>query len=232
MMNNATPSMLVAFGAIVRRDLLLALRRKGDIANPLIFALIVISLFPLGLGPEAGALQILAPGLVWVVALLACLLSLDSMFKSDFEDGSLEQLVLSPQPIYVMAMAKVVAHWLVAGLPVALLSPLLGLMLALPNEGYLALVLSLLIGTMGLSLIGAIGAALTVGLRGGGGLLVALLVLPLYVPILIFGVSAVYAAVQGVAFGGYVAMLGGFTMLALILSPFAIAGGLKIHLES
>jgi heme exporter protein B len=187
MMNNATPSMLAAFGAIVRRDLLLALRRKGDIANPLIFALIVISLFPLGLGPEAGALQILAPGLVWVVALLACLLSLDSMFKSDFEDGSLEQLVLSPQPIYVMAMAKVVAHWLVAGLPVALLSPLLGLMLALPNEGYLALVLSLLVGTMGLSLIGAIGAALTVGLRGGGGLLVALLVLPLYVPILIFG---------------------------------------------
>ncbi|MFQ3323332.1 MAG: heme exporter protein B [Pseudomonadales bacterium] len=232
-MNNAVPSMHAAFVAIIRRDLLLALRRKGDIANPLIFALIVISLFPLGLGPEAGALKILAPGLVWVVALLACLLSLDSMFKSDFEDGSLEQLVLSPQPIYLMAMAKVVAHWLVAGLPVALLSPLLGIMLALPSEGYLALMLSLLVGTMGLSLIGGIGAALTVGLRGGGGgLLVALLVLPLYVPILIFGVSTVYAAVQGIAFGGYIAMLGGFTMLALILSPFAIAGGLKIHLES
>jgi heme exporter protein B len=230
-MNSAMPSMMTAFVAIVRRDLLLALRRRGDIANPLIFALIVISLFPLGLGPEAGALQILAPGLVWVVALLACLLSLDSMFKSDFEDGSLEQLILSPQPVYVMAMAKVVAHWLVAGLPVALLSPLLGVMLSLPSDGYLALMLSLLVGTMGLSLIGAIGAALTVGLRGGG-LLVALLVLPLYVPILIFGVSTVYAAVQGIAFGGYIAMLGGFTMLALILSPFAIAGGLKIHLQS
>jgi heme exporter protein B len=153
------------------------------------------------------------------------------MFKSDFEDGSLEQLLLSPQPVYVMAMAKVVAHWLVAGLPVALLSPILGVMLSLPSDGYLALILSLLVGTMGLSLIGAIGAALTVGLRGGG-LLVALLVLPLYVPILIFGVSTVYAAVQGIAFGGYIAMLGGFTMLALILSPFAIAGGLKIHLQS
>ena len=223
--------MMSAFIAIVRRDLLLALRRRGDIANPLIFALIVISLFPLGLGPEAGVLQILAPGLVWVVALLACLLSLDSMFKSDFEDGSLEQLLLSPQPDYIMAMAKVVAYWLVAGLPVALLSPILGVMLSLPSDGYLALMLSLLVGTMGLSLIGAIGAALTVGLRGGG-LLVALLVLPLYVPILIFGVSTVYAAVQGIAFGGYIAMLGGFTMLALILSPFAIAGGLKIHLQS
>ena len=231
MMNSAIPSMLSAFIAIVRRDLLLALRRRGDIANPLIFALIVISLFPLGLGPEAGALEILAPGLVWVVALLACLLSLEGMFKSDFEDGSLEQLVLSPQPIYLMAMAKVVAHWLVAGLPVALLSPLLAVMLSLPSGGYLALMLSLLVGTMGLSLIGAIGAALTVGLRSGG-LLVALLVLPLYVPILIFGVSTVYAAVQGIAFGGYIAMLGGFTMLALILSPFAIAGGLKIHLQS
>jgi heme exporter protein B len=231
MMNNVIPSMLSAFFAIIRRDLLLSLRRKSDVANPLIFALIVVSLFPLGLGPEVGALEILAPGLVWVVALLACLLSLEGMFKSDFEDGSLEQLLLSPQPVYLMAMAKVVAHWLIAGLPVALLSPLLGIMLSLSSDGYLALILSLLVGTMGLSLIGAIGAALTVGLRGGG-LLVALLVLPLYVPILIFGVSTVYAAVQGIAIGGYIAMLGGFTILALILSPLAIAASLKIHLQS
>ncbi len=230
-MVNHVPSPMSAFVAIIRRDLTLALRRKGDIANPLIFALMVISLFPLGIGPEAGALSVLAPGLVWVVALLACLLSLDSMFRSDYDDGSLEQMVLSPQSLYLLSLAKVCAHWLVAGLPIALLSPLLAVMLALPEEAYMALLVSMLVGTMALSLIGAIGSALTVGLRGGG-LLVALLVLPLYVPILIFGVSGVYAAVQGLAYAGYIALLGGVTMLALIMAPLAISGSLKIHIKA
>lgn len=215
---------------LLRRDLLLAYRRRGDIANPLIFALIVVALFPLGLGPERDALSMLAPALVWVVALLACLLSIDMIFRADYEDGALEQIVLSPQPLYMLCLAKVCAHWLVAGLPVAVAGPCLALLLDMQG-GYLALFVSLLIGTLGLSLVGAIGAALTVGLKQSG-LIVALLVLPLYVPILIFGTASVQAAIQGLPYGGQLAILGALSLMALTLAPLAISGGLKIHLEN
>src|SRR5690606_33916128 len=160
------------------------------LVNPLVFFLIVITFIPLGVSPESNTLALLAPGLLWVIALLASLLSLDSLFRSDFEDGTLEQLLVSPQPLAWMVLAKVLAHWLMTGLPLALLAPLLGVMLALPAEGYLPLVLSLLLGSGSLSLIGAIGAALTVALRKGG-LLLSLIVMPLYVPVLIFGSGAV-----------------------------------------
>ncbi|MEH6550898.1 MAG: heme exporter protein CcmB [Pseudomonadales bacterium] len=223
-------SLYRALGGLLRRDLLLAYRHRGDIANPLVFALMVIALFPIGLGPERASLAVLAPGLVWVVALLACLLSVDTMFRADYEDGSLEQILLSPHSPYLLSLTKIFAHWLVAGLPIALLSPLLAMMLSLPAEGYIALFFSLLIGTLSLSLIGAIGAALTVGLKRGG-LLVALLVLPLYIPVLIFGVSTVHAAVQGMAYSGYLAILGALSLFALMLAPLAVSGGLKIHLE-
>jgi heme exporter protein B len=214
---------------LMRRDLLLAYRRRGDIANPLIFALIVTALFPLGLGPERDALALLAPALVWVIALLACLLSIDMVFRADYEDGALEQIVMSPQPLYLLSLVKVTAHWLVAGLPVAVVGPGLALLLDMQG-GYFAMFASLLVGTLGLSLIGGIGAALTVGLKQSG-LLVALLVLPLYVPILIFGTSTVLASIQGLDYSGHLAILGALSMLALILAPLAISGGLRIHLQ-
>jgi len=218
-----------AFFGLLRRDVLLAYRRRGDVANPLVFALIVIALFPLGLGPERDALSMLAPALVWVVALLACLLSIDMVFQADYRDGALEQIVLSPQSLYLMSLAKVLAHWLLAGLPIAVTGPGLALLLDMKG-GYFALFASLLVGTLGMSLVGSIGAALTVGLKQGG-LLVALLVLPLYVPLLIFGTSTVQASLQGLPYGGHLALLGALSLLALILSPLAISGGIRIHLQ-
>ncbi len=218
------------FKALFKRDLTIAYRHRNDIINPLVFALIVISLFPLAIGPEQTKLSALAPGLVWVVALLACMLSTDSLFKSDFDDGSLEQWFLSPQSSYLLVLAKVIAHWVATGVPIAFVAPVLGLMLALPLEACLPLACSLLIGTVALSIIGAVGAALTVGLRRGG-LLVSLLVLPLYVPLLIFGTSLVEAAVQGLPWLAYMAILGAMTLIALVLSPLAIVGALKLHLE-
>jgi len=197
------PSLIKTLSCILQRDLLLAYRHRGELANPLVFFLIVITMVPLGISPSPEILARLAPGMLWVVALLATLLSLDGLFRSDYEDGTLEQLVLTPQPLYFMVLAKIFAHWLVTGLPLTLFAPVLGVMLALPAEGYGPLFLSLFLGTGCLSLIGAIGAALTVAIRKGG-LLLSLIIMPLYLPVLIFGASAVQSAVDN---GPYVCLL-------------------------
>ncbi|GAA0787867.1 heme exporter protein CcmB [Marinobacterium sediminicola] len=217
--------------ATCRREFLLSFRRKSDLVNPLIFFLMVATLFPLGVSPEPGFLAQIAPGVVWVAALLATLLSMDALFRSDYEDGSLEQLLLSPQPLFIVVLAKVVAHWMMTGLALTIMAPLLGLMLFLPSEGMPGLMLSLLLGTPTLSLVGAIGAALTVGLKKGG-VLISLLVLPLYIPVLIFGSSAVQAAVTGLPLGGYLALLGALLALALGLAPLAISAALRISISS
>lgn len=218
------------FVATLRRDLLLSLRRKSELVNPLIFFLMVITLFPLGVSPESDFLAQLAPGVLWVAALLATLLSMDSLFRSDFEDGSLEQLLLSPQPVYVVVLAKVVAHWSLTGLALTLIAPLIAVMLFLPAQGMPGLMLSLLLGTPTLSLFGAIGAALTVGLRRGG-VLISLLVLPLYIPVLIFGSAAVQAAVTSLPLGGYLALLGALLAFGLVLAPLAISAALRISVS-
>lgn len=219
------------FGASLGRELLLGSRHRSELANPLIFFLIVITFVPLGVSPQGAVLAQLAPGLLWVFALLASLLSLDGLFRSDFEDGSLEQLILSPQPLAWLVLAKVLAHWLMTGLPLTLLAPLLGVMLALPGEGYWPLMASLLLGTGSLSLIGAIGAALTVALRKGG-LLLSLIVMPLYVPVLIFGSGAVRNAVDGFPIAAPLAILGAFFCVALVLAPVAAAGALRISVNN
>ncbi|TQV78295.1 heme exporter protein CcmB [Exilibacterium tricleocarpae] len=211
----------------MRRDLTLAYRHRGEIANPLVFFLIVITMVPLSITPEPAVLATLAPGLIWVVALLSTLLSLDSLFRSDFDDGSLEQLLISPQPLYLMVFAKVLAHWLVTGLPLTLMAPLLGVLLSLPEAGYWPLCLSLLLGTGSLSLIGAVGAALTVALRKGG-LLLSLIIMPLYTPVLIFGAGAVRNAIDGFLVGPQLAILGAMLALAIIMGPLAAAGALRI----
>lgn len=225
------PSPPGAFGATLRRDLLLSGRNPGDWVNPLVFFLIAITLIPLGVSPERELLALLAPGLLWVMALLATLLSLDGLFRSDFDDGALEQMLVSPQLLYFTVLAKVLAHWLVTGLPLTLLAPVLGVMLALPADGFVALCVSLLLGTATMSLVGAVGAALTVSLRRGG-LLLSLIVMPLYVPVLIFGASAVSNAALGSAVGGQLAVLGVFSALALMLAPLAAAAALRICVDS
>ncbi|WP_261842389.1 heme exporter protein CcmB [Aliamphritea ceti] len=219
------------FWGVLKRDLLLSFRRKSDLVNPLIFFLMVASLFPLGVSPEPTFLEEVAPGVIWVAALLATLLSLDGLFRSDFEDGTLEQTLLSPQPLFLVVLAKVFAHWMMTGLALTLLSPLLAVMLFLPVEGMWGLMASLLLGTPTLSLIGAIGAALTVGLRKGG-VLISLLVLPLYIPVLIFGTGAAQAAITGLPLSGYLALLGAILVLGLVLAPFAIAAALRISASS
>ncbi|WP_341938781.1 heme exporter protein CcmB [Marinimicrobium sp. C2-29] len=226
--NSSSPG---AFGATLRRDLLLSGRNPGDWVNPLVFFLIAITLIPLGVSPERELLALLAPGLLWVMALLATLLSLDGLFRSDFDDGALEQMLVSPQLLYFTVLAKVLAHWLVTGLPLTLLAPVLGVMLALPADGFVALCVSLLLGTATMSLVGAVGAALTVSLRRGG-LLLSLIVMPLYVPVLIFGASAVSNAALGSAVGGQLAVLGVFSALALMLAPLAAAAALRICVDS
>ncbi|MBI2379398.1 MAG: heme exporter protein CcmB [Gammaproteobacteria bacterium] len=216
-----------AFVAVLRRDLLLALRRRGDSLNPLLFFVLAVTLFPLGIGPEPQRLAEVAPGVLWVAALLATLLSLDSLFRADHEDGALEQLMLMPQPLSVLVLAKILAHWLVSGLPLLLMSPLLGVVLHLPEASFGALFLGLALGTPVLSLVGAIGAALTVGLRRGG-MLLSLLVLPLYVPVLIFGAGAVAQAGMGLSYAGQLAMLGALLALSLSLAPLACAAALRV----
>jgi heme exporter protein B len=219
-----------AFKASFRRDLLLAYRRLGDFVNPLVFFLIVCTLFPLGIGPDPKTLALLAPALIWVVALLSCLLSSDTLFRTDFDDGSLEQMALSSVSLYTQMMAKSCTHWLLTGLPLAIISPVLGVMLHLPeNDG--VLFISLLIGTVTLSAIGAVGAALTVSLRKGG-LLISLIILPLYIPVLIFGVSAVYSAVNGADYSSQLAILGAFLALSITLAPLAIAGAVRISVDN
>ncbi len=219
------------FWAELSRDLLLAYRRKGDLLNPLLFFVMVLALFPLGVSPAPDFLSQLAPGVLWVAALLAALLSLDNLFKSDFEDGTLEQLLLSSESTYPIALAKALVHWLTTGLPLALLAPLLAVMLFLPSHAIPTLVVSLLIGTPTLSLIGAIASALTVGLKKGG-VLISLLVIPLYIPVLIFGASAVQNATQHLPVQAYLAILGSMLALSIVLAPFAIAASLRVSVSS
>ena len=215
---------------IVMRDLTLAMRRRSDVMTTLFFFVIVVSLFPLGIGPELDTLRMIAPGVFWVAALLASMLALEKLFAADFEDGTLEQMLLTPQPVFVLVMAKVFAHWLITGVPLVLLSPLLGLQYDLAAETLGVLLLSLLLGTPTLSLIGAIGAALTLGLRGGG-VLVSLLVLPLYIPVLIFGAGAVEANVSGLGETGHLLMLGAMLLLALVAAPVATSAALRLSAE-
>jgi heme exporter protein B len=224
-------SVFGVMGALIRRDVLIALRRRVEMANPLLFFLMVCTLFPLGIGPEPARLSALAPGVIWVVALLACLLASDGLFRTDFDDGSLEQMLLSPASTYLLALAKSISHWLVTGLPLVLISPLLAVLLQLSTQAIPTLCISLLLGTAILSLIGAIGAALTVGLRRGG-LLISLIVLPLYIPVLIFGASAVQAAADNFSYGGQLAVLGALLALALPLTPLAVAAGLRISVDN
>ena len=214
----------------MRRDLRLALKRGGDSAHVVVFFVLAITLFPLGIGPEAKTLARIAPGASWVAALLAAMLSLDRLFRADHDDGSLELLALSPAPLEVTVLAKCLAHWLTTGLPLVVASPLLALMLGLSAEGLGALVVAMALGTPTLSLLGAIGAALTVTLRRGG-VLIGLLVLPLYVPTLIFGVGAVDAAVYDLSVRPHLMVLGGMLLAALALCPWASAAALRHSLE-
>ena len=223
-------TLVAACRAVVARDLLIALRHRSDVLTTFFFFVIVVSLFPLGVGPERDTLREIAPGVVWVAALLAAMLSLARMFGTDYADGSLEQLVLTPQPLVVLVMAKVAAHWLTTGLPLVLIAPVLGLQFDLPADALATLLLSLLIGTPVLSLVGAVGGALTLGVRGGAAL-TSLLVLPLYVPVLIFGAGAVVATATGTGATGYLSLLGAILMMALVFAPWATAVALKISLE-
>ena len=213
---------------LLRREWQLTWRRPGEVLNPLVFFAMVITLFPLAVGPEPALLQRMASGVIWVAALLATLLSLDGLFRSDFEDGSLEQWVLSPHPLTLLVLVKVLHHWLMCGVMLVLLTPVLGMMLALPWSVIPVLCATLLLGTAVLSLLGAIGAALTVGLKGGGSMLLALLILPLYIPVLILGTGTMDAALQGLPVQGYLLWMSCLAVLALSLSPLAIAAGLRI----
>lgn len=212
---------------IIRRDLTIALRRRADVFTTLIFFVIVVSLFPLGIGPELDTLRLIAPGVVWVGALLASMLALEQIFSADHRDGTLEQMLLSPQPVSILVVGKVVAHWLVSGVPLVLIAPLLGVQYDLSWEALSVLIVSLLLGTPTLSLIGAIGAALTLGLRSGG-VLLALLVLPLYIPVLIFGAGAVEATVSGLGGQAHLSMLGAILAGSLVLAPLAITAALRV----
>lgn len=229
-MSDHSPSSLALWLAIVQRDLRLALRRKSEVLTSLFFFVIVVSLFPLGIGPEMALLRVIAPGVLWVAALLAAMLSLSRLFAADHADGTLEQMLLSSAPLGVLVSGKILAHWLVAGLPLVLIAPVLGLQYDLSNEGLWTLVISLLIGTPLLSLIGAIGAALTLGVRGGG-VLLSLLTLPLYIPVLIFGAGAVEAQVSGLGAGGHLSLLAALLVLAVFFAPWATTAALRIALE-
>jgi heme exporter protein B len=217
--------------AALKRDLLLAFRHRNDIINPLAFFLMVAVLFPLGVSPDPTFLSEVAPGVIWVAALLACLLSVDGIFRTDYEDGSLEQMLVSSESLLTLVLAKVLTHWLVSGFCLAIISPLVAMMFFLPEQGYFALIMSLLLGTPTLSLMGAIGAALTVALRKGG-VLISLLVLPLYIPVLIFGAGTVQAGAMGLPIQGYLALLAAILVLSLMLAPFAISAALKISIRS
>ncbi len=219
-----------AMALLLRRDLVLAYRRRAELINPLLFFVLIASLFPLGVGADSRVLQTAGPGIVWVSALLAALLSLDSMFRSDFEDGTLEQLMLSAHPVSLLVMAKVFAHWLVTGVPLILVSPLIGLLLSIPTRAISVLVATLMLGTPVLSLIGAVGVALTVGLRRGG-IILSLLVLPLYVPVLIFASSAVDAAAGGLPTAPQLYILAAMLVAAVSLAPVAAAASLRVSLS-
>jgi heme exporter protein B len=219
-----------AFLAILRRDLLLAMRRKSEVLTALFFFIIVVSLFPLGIGPEPMLLKKIAPGILWVAALLSTMLSLNRLFATDHADGTLEQLVLSPTPLGFLVAGKIAAHWMTSGLPLVLLAPVLGLQFDLDTSALGVLVVALLLGTPLLSLIGAIGAALTLGVRGGG-VLLSLLVLPLYIPALIFGAGAVEAHISGLGASGHLSLLAALLALAVFFAPWATTAALRISLE-
>lgn len=223
-------SLTKAFSTLLRRDLLLVLRRRSEAVNPVLFFIIVASLFPFGVGSDTVLLTKIAPGVIWVAALLATMLSLDSIFRSDFEDGSLEQLILSPHPASILVLAKVVAHWLVTGIPVLIAAPFMALLYGLSGNALGILVVSLLIGTPILSLVGAVGVALTVALRHSG-VILSLLVLPLYVPVLIFGSGAVELAIGGYSPAANLYMLSAIFALAIVLTPWPAAAALRLSLS-
>ncbi|MDX6614189.1 MAG: heme exporter protein [Blastocatellia bacterium] len=218
------------FRWLVARDLKLAWRGRADVLSTVFFFVIVVSLFPLGIGPEPQLLRSIAPGVVWVAALLAAMLSLGRLFANDYRDGTLEQLLLTPQPLYLVVLAKTFAHWLVSGVPLVLIAPLLGVQFNLAPHALLMLFVSLLLGTPVLSLVGSIGAALTIGLRGGG-VLIALLILPLYIPVLVFGAGAVDASISAGSPQANLYLLGAVLVLTLVFAPWATAAALRISLE-
>ncbi|MEM7304551.1 MAG: heme exporter protein CcmB [Pseudomonadota bacterium] len=215
------------FLSILRRDLLLAVRRRRELANPLVFFIIITSLFPLGVSPDKALLSQIAVGVIWVTALLAMLMSMDTMFRSDFEDGSLEQLLLLPGPKFFLIGAKITAHWISIGLPLVILAPVMALLLYFPANAIISLIITLLISTPILSLLGAIGVALTLSLKSGG-ILSSLLILPFYIPVLIFSTMAINAAADNLPVSGYYALLGAFLILSVLLVPFAVVAALKV----
>jgi heme exporter protein B len=223
-------SWLNPFIAIVARDLRLAIRQGGSTLLVIAFFVITVTLFPFGVGPETGVLERISAGVVWVAALLAALLSLDRMYQADYEDGSLEQLALSGAGLGTITMAKITAHWLTTGLPLLITAPILAVLMQMQADGFPALLLSMVLGTPILSLIGSIGAALTVGVRRGG-VLLSLLVLPLYIPVLIFAVGAVDAAAQGLPVESHLMLLGAILLVALPLCPWASAAALRLFLD-
>ncbi|NOT19273.1 MAG: heme exporter protein CcmB [Sideroxydans sp.] len=227
-MNKLT--MLGVLGLVIRRDLLLAMRRRADVLTTLVFFVMVVSLFPLGVGPEPDMLRKMAAGVLWVAALLASMLSLPRMFSADYLDGTLEQMMLAPQSLTMMVLGKIIAHWMLSGLPLVLIAPVLGVQFDMSSQALWVLMLALLLGTPVLSLIGAIGAALTLGLRGGG-VLVSLLVLPLCIPVLIFGAGAVDAINSGMSAVSNLSLLGALSLFALVFTPFVAAQALRISME-
>lgn len=220
----------MVFIEIIKRELKIAFRKKAEILNPLWFFLIVLTLFPLVIGPDPKLLAKIAPGIAWVAALLSALLSFERLFRDDFIDGSLEQLMLTAQPLVVVCLAKVLAHWLLTGLPLILLSPVAALLLSLEIKIWWALVFTLLLGTPILSCIGAIGVALTVGLRKGG-VLLSLLIVPLFIPVLIFAAAVLDAATLNLSYNGQLAILGAMLVAAITLAPFAVAAALRVSLD-
>ncbi len=223
-------SLIGLLSLVIRRDLVLAMRRRADVLTTLIFFVIVVSLFPLGVGPEMDMLRKMAPGVVWVAALLASMLSLGRMFSADYLDGTLEQMMLVPQSLSVLVLAKILAHWMVSGLPLVIMAPVLGMQFDMSAQALWVLIAALLLGTPILSMIGAVGAALTLGLRGGGAL-VSLLVLPLCIPVLIFGAGAVEAVVSGTSAGSHLSLLGALLLMALVFTPWVTALALRISME-
>lgn len=227
MMKLALPELL---GLVIRRDLLLAMRRRADVLITLVFFVMVVSLFPLGVGPEPELLRRIAPGVVWVAALLASMLSLGRLFSADYLDGTLEQMLLAPQPLSVLVLGKIVAHWMLSGLPLVLMAPVLGLQFDMAPEALWVLIATLLLGTPVLSMLGALGAALTLGLRGGG-VLVSLLVLPLAIPVLIFGTGAVEAAASGLGISQNLLIMAAMLIAASVFAPWVTALALRISME-
>ena len=218
------------FKQLLNRELLRYWRKRQDLMNPLVFFLITVSLFPLAVTPEGATLTLMSGGILWVCALLAAMLSLESMYRDDYLDGTLEWLIIQSGTPYQVIMVKVVSHWLTTGLPLVVISPVLGVMLFLPQMAMLALILSLLIGTMILSLIGSVGMGLTVGLRQSG-VLLSMLVLPLFIPVLIFGASAVSAAAMGLDYTGQLAYLGAYLALSLAVVPYVSVAAVKVSIN-